>query len=233
MEHEFKKVSSIEAVDALSPSSSILIESGGVLKRTHLNVGSEYTLNNNVSVASSNNDEPSLSIKDKHMKASLLNPVEMKVELAEEFGSITGLIEDSSTPLLMGTKILVIFDGVEYECTVKWSSTTPAVGNSSIVDMGEDTGEPFHIWINQGRGYRIHSNTNAHTCTLSMFAIHHCIYPDGYTYTYYGTTDALGDVYARISSDGNRELEQWGIDQLYVKDGVVTHKFEMFQDMKN
>ena len=70
-----------------------------------------------------------------------------------------------------GETYKVYWDGTTYECTCIEVKGTPMIGNLSIMGKGSDTGEPFFIGVNNGRGIMIATaDTSAsHTFSISGF----------------------------------------------------------------
>lgn len=65
-----------------------------------------------------------------------------------------------------GKPYLVVFDGVEYEClSYVFINGNVIVGNGGIVNISEDTGEPFFIYSNSMTGMYM-KDTNAHTVEI-------------------------------------------------------------------
>lgn len=80
--------------------------------------------------------------------------------------------DDPIAPLLdVGTTCIVNWNGTEYKCEV-WdndnSSNERYLGNPAILNEGEDTGEPFYIYIYLTQGYKIYGTGDPSTLTVSI-----------------------------------------------------------------
>lgn len=70
--------------------------------------------------------------------------------------------------LFVGLTYTVVFDGTEYECPSFsfGSDTVIAIGNSSLADSGEDTGEPFFCYVLSRGTTLVFEDSNEHTVTI-------------------------------------------------------------------
>ena len=104
------------------------------------------------------------------------NPVETvlveesTVSFAEDQG-LYGARVQSTFEATVGETYKVSWDGTAYECTCASFKNRPAIGNLSITGAGSDTGEPFIMVVDNGRGITIvTADTSAsHTFSISGF----------------------------------------------------------------
>ena len=73
----------------------------------------------------------------------------------------------------VGETYKVSWDGSDYECTCVDFNGYSAIGNLSVAGVGSDTGEPFLMRVNNGKGFEIYTtDTSAsHTFSISRFAV--------------------------------------------------------------
>ena len=67
-----------------------------------------------------------------------------------------------------GETYKVSWDGTTYECSCVEVSGTTSIGNLSIVGAGSDTGEPFIMGVNNGKGIGIYTADTASSHTISI-----------------------------------------------------------------
>ena len=115
------------------------------------------------------------------------NPVETVLveESTVSFADAGGLYiaEFPSTfEATVGDTYKVYWDGSAYECTCAVAQDHPALGNLSIAGAGSDTGEPFLMRVNNGRGIAFYTaDTSAsHTISISGFIAQNVQIPDKY-----------------------------------------------------
>ena len=105
------------------------------------------------------------------------NPVETvlveesTVTFEDEGGFYLGVLE-STFSATVGETYKVSWDGTTYECACVEYSGSTVIGNSSIIGVGSDTGEPFIMTVNNGSNLAIFTaDTSAsHTFSISGLA---------------------------------------------------------------
>lgn len=85
-------------------------------------------------------------------------------------GLSLGIIQ-STFEATVGETYKVSWDGTVYECICTSFNDMPGIGNLSILGAGSDTGEPFLMVVENGRGIEIYTaDTSAsHTISISGF----------------------------------------------------------------
>lgn len=107
--------------------------------------------------------DPSETILIEDVNISFSNP-----SASIYYGSIPTTIE-----LIAGDTYKVSWDSATYECVCKLIRGNPAIGNSSIIGAGADTGEPFLILPladNHGTEFYTLDTSASHTISISGFA---------------------------------------------------------------
>lgn len=96
---------------------------------------------------------------------------ESTVSFADRDGIYRGQLE-STFSATVGDTYKVSWDGASYECTCILLKNLPAIGNPSIMGPGSNTGEPFLMGVDNGRGIAIFTaDTSAsHTFSISSYA---------------------------------------------------------------
>ena len=102
-----------------------------------------------------------------------------------------------------GDTYKVYWDGSAYECTCAVAQDYPALGNLSITGAGSDTGEPFVMRVNNGRGIAFYTaDTSAsHTISISGFIAQNVQIPDKYISDTFRDVTIAGDPLKWSASD--------------------------------
>ena len=92
---------------------------------------------------------------------------ETTVTFSDMGGLMGAAFPDSFNPE-EGVPYRIAWDGETYECFLQTDSGYPVLGNAGIVNMGEDTGEPFIIAYNDTAWMTVTANTStAHLISIS------------------------------------------------------------------
>ena len=131
MSYEFTKLSDVPVVAEFPEGANAIIETNGEIKRC----------------PSSNTPKP---LTYDYMPEGYPKKSVQTITLMEEqevaFALTMGAYAATLTNVLeivVGQTYTVNWDGTEYECVCSAFNSTPYLGNLSIVDKGDDTGEPF------------------------------------------------------------------------------------------
>lgn len=68
-----------------------------------------------------------------------------------------------------GDTLSVIWDGVQYNCTVAWEDDLLMFGNQNIINDTENTGEPFAYTTTNGIGLFVSVNEGTHTFSVIRY----------------------------------------------------------------
>lgn len=98
---------------------------------------------------------------------------ESTVDFAVQDGMYTALWPDSSANFeaVEGKTYKVYFDGVLYICVAKLFSSLLIIGNTGLLGVGEDTGEPFIIINQSGSTWNIATTDTSPSHVLSIRTI--------------------------------------------------------------
>ena len=97
-------------------------------------------------------------------------PVLMEIVPEQEFMGV-GYDLSGESGLILGQTYTVKFDNTEYECICIDAGGIPAIGNTAIVGMGDNTGEPFALaYVDDLFRIFVSDETNTHTVSVSGFA---------------------------------------------------------------
>ena len=96
---------------------------------------------------------------------------ESTVSFADQGGMYAAAFPSTTFEATVGETYKVYWDGAAYESACVDYSGYIAIGNLSIAGAGSDTGEPFAMLVNNGRGIEIYTaDTSAsHTFSISAF----------------------------------------------------------------
>ena len=92
---------------------------------------------------------------------------ERPVLFAAAGGLYMGKFKSTFVPTV-GETYKVSWDGTVYECTCVDSGRNTVIGNLSIMGAGSDTGEPFLMSVNNGKGIQIFTTDTSATHTFSI-----------------------------------------------------------------
>ena len=104
---------------------------------------------------------------------SVMNKRDVFPETSVEFHSKDGiLLADlvfADDGLYNASECTVVFDGIQYDCTKNYLDGIYYYGNSSIVGMGDNTGEPFILAFSDGNSSQMAVNSEGlHTVKISV-----------------------------------------------------------------
>lgn len=195
MAYEFKRLSDVTAVEAVTEDTNVLIEEDGIVKKVNKSyVGEKVSDATLVEAATEDANviiEENGAVKRVHKSQIGLTEVswddlkdrpfyEEKPVLTELMPVTTvhcseenaGWDEYTSVPKLnLGATYIVAWDGVEYQCVAADDGYGGvALGNFGSLDAGSDTGEPFFIYEEYDMGGDYHgiyaAEPGEHTCSI-------------------------------------------------------------------
>lgn len=134
MSYEFTKLSEVPAVSEFPEGANTIIETNGEIKRCPSSGGG--SIPKPLTYDYMPEGYPSKMVET----VTLMGEQELAFTLAmgKYATTLTNILEISE-----GQTYTVKWDGTEYECVCYVFNSMPSLGNLSIVDMGDDTGEPF------------------------------------------------------------------------------------------
>lgn len=79
------------------------------------------------------------------------------------------MVAELSAQINIGDKLIVVFDGESYECTAIDSAPYIFFGNLAMMEVGDDTGEPFFGMYAEGTAMIMGTDEAAHIVKIAVF----------------------------------------------------------------
>ena len=128
----------------------------------------------------------------------------------------------------VGDTYKVYWDGSAYECTCAVAQDYLALGNLSIAGAGSDTGEPFLMRVNNGRGIAFYTaDTSAsHTISISGFIAQNVQIPDKYISDTFMDVTIAGDPLKWSAADWTKYYDLFQGGKLLKINSYAGSNFE-------
>ena len=166
MSYEFTKLSDVPVVDEFPEGANAIIETNGEIKRCSSGGGVQPDWNQN-------DDTQPDYVKNRPFytgdTAETVFVEESTVSFTDSgYGGVYAGQLELTASAAIGDTYKVSWDGTTYECAGVDSDGDLAIGNLSITGAGSDTGEPFIMIVNNGRGIGIGTKDTSASHTISI-----------------------------------------------------------------